>query len=405
MRILFVITRSELGGAQAVVLTYLRSLAGQADLALATGEEGFLAEEARALGIDVYVVPELVVPIAPRLDWQAVLALRRIICCFRPDLVHAHSSKAGLIGRIAASLAGVPSVFTAHGFAFTENAGLVRRMMAIPSEWIATRLGRAVIAVSDYDGDLAVRCRVLPRDQVNVIHNGLPDVSFRACPAAGSPVNIVMVARFAPPKAHDSVLQALRGVKGDFRLWLIGEGPNQAQVRTNATKLGLADHVVFMGARSNVPELLAKAHIFVLASNYEGLPISILEAMRAGLPVVASDVGGVRECVRENETGFLIRRADVESMRSCLCSLIASPSLRDRMGKSGRKLFEDKFTETVMIEKTMEVYASVLGNSSQRKGLIQRRRQPQLGPSRGEAFLAINSGVPNPPPIETPSLQ
>jgi glycosyltransferase involved in cell wall biosynthesis len=360
MKILYVITRSEIGGAQAVVLAYLRSLRDRVDLALATGEEGFLADEARALGVSVFVVPELVPEISPRLDGRAVRALYRIIRAYKPDLVHAHSSKAGLLGRLASSLARIPSVFTAHGFAFTENAGALRRIMAILSESVATKLGNAVIAVSDYDGDLAVRCHVLARNEVHVIHNGIADVSFRATPAAEPQVNIAMVARFATPKAHDCLLRALNGLQGNFKLWLIGDGPNMEAARAQSVELGLGRRVIFMGARCDVPELLGKAHVFVLASNYEGLPISILEAMRAGLPVVATDVGGVRECVRDQVTGFLVPRADVGGLRTRLFDLISSPALRERMGHAGRKLYEAEFTESVMIEKSMEVYEAVL---------------------------------------------
>lgn len=360
------ITRSEVGGAQAVVLAYLRSLTDRVELALVTGEEGYLAAETRALGIAVFVVPQLVPEIAPRLDWRAVRALRNIIRGYKPDLVHAHSSKAGLLGRIAASLEGVPSVFTAHGFAFTENASIQRRVIAIASEWMAAKLGRAVITVSNYDNNLGVRCRVLAPGEAHVIHNGIADVSSRATPAAGSQVNIVMVARFAAPKDHECLLRALSGLEESFKLWLIGDGPRLAHARAESARLGISDRVEFMGSRSDVPELLAKAHVFVLISNYEGLPISILEAMRAGLPVVASDVGGVRECVNDNENGFLVPRADIASLRVKLHELVASPALRERMGKSGRKLFQKQFTEAVMIQKSMEVYESVLRASAPR---------------------------------------
>ena len=364
MRILHVITRSEVGGAQAVVLAYLTSLKDRADLALAAGEEGFLAEEARALGVTVFVVPELVAEISPRLDWKAVRALHRVIREYKPDLVHAHSSKAGVIGRLAARLAKVPSVFTAHGFAFTENAGARRRIIAIVSERIAARLGRAVIAVSDYDSDLAVRCHVLARNQVCVIHNGIADVSFRAAPAVGRQVNIVMVARFASPKAHDCLLRALHGLQGNFTLWLIGDGPDIEQARANSVRLGLSDRVVFMGARNDVPELLAKAHLFVLASNYEGLPISILEAMRAGLPIVASDVGGVGESVCDGENGFLVPRGDALILRKKLQKLISNATLRKQMGAASRRRYVEEFTVEQMILKTLAVYEKVLGAST-----------------------------------------
>jgi glycosyltransferase involved in cell wall biosynthesis len=390
-----------------VVLAYFRSLRDRIDLALVTGEEGYLADEARALGVAVFVVPQLVPEIAPRLDWLAVRALREIIRGYRPDLVHAHSSKAGLLGRIAASLAGVPSVFTAHGFAFTENASVPRRVIAMASEWIAAKVGRAVITVSNYDNELGVRCRVLAPGEAHVIHNGIPDVHSRATPGTGSQVNIVMVARFAAPKDHECLLRALSGLAEPFTLWLIGGGPRLPEARTETVGLGISDRVVFMGSRSDVPELLAKAHIFALVSNYEGLPISILEAMRAGLPVVATDVGGVRECVRHNENGFLVPRANVENLRAKLRELIVSPSLREQMGQAGRKLFQKQFTEADMIQKSIEVYQSVLRASRPKPGMrvdTEWTKQPTDNNYREES-VAMRSLPPNTPPIETsPSL-
>ncbi len=369
MRILYVITRSELGGAQAVVLTYLQALRSEADIALATGEEGFLAQEARSLGVPVFVLPDLVPPIAPRRDCCAVRALCRTIRQYQPDLVHAHSSKAGLLGRLAARLERVPSVFTAHGFAFTENASFLRRVIAVPCEWVGARLGQSLIAVSEYDRALAERFCIHARNQVNVVHNGLPEVAFRARPEQGSSVNIVMVARFAPPKDHRSVLNALPYLEGNFKVWFVGSGPTLSQVRAQAIREGLGDRVTFMGARNDVPELLSKAHIFVLASDYEGLPISILEAMRAALPVVASDVGGVAECVGDGATGFLVPRGQVNVLQERLQSLVASPVLRGRMGQAGRRLFERRFTAGTMVGDTLQIYQAILDSSPKRTGI------------------------------------
>lgn len=371
MKILYIITRSELGGAQAVVLSYLQALDGQAEIALATGEDDFLAEQARLLGIPVFILPELVPPISPRLDCMALRSLYKLIRQYRPDLVHAHSSKAGLLGRMAARIAGVPSVFTAHGFAFTEGAGFSRRALAFPSEWLGARLGQSLIAVSEHDGNLAARFGILPRTKVNVIRNGIADVPFRARPSEGPRVNIAMVARFAPPKAHESVLHAMLGLQIDSKLWFIGEGPTFPRVRAEAIRIGLADRIEFMGARTDVPELLSQSHIFVLASNYEGLPISILEAMRAGLPVIASAVGGVPECVHDGITGFLVARGDIKALREKLRELIASPSLRTLMGQSGRELFETQFSSPIMIDKTIALYRATI------EGCYKDRRTPR----------------------------
>jgi glycosyltransferase involved in cell wall biosynthesis len=220
-------------------------------------------------------------------------------------------------------------------------------------------------------------------------------------------VNIVMVARFAAPKDHECLLRALSGLAEPFTLWLIGGGPRLPEARTETVGLGISDRVVFMGSRSDVPELLAKAHIFALVSNYEGLPISILEAMRAGLPVVATDVGGVRECVRHNENGFLVPRANVENLRAKLRELIVSPSLREQMGQAGRKLFQKQFTEADMIQKSIEVYQSVLRASRPKPGMrvdTEWTKQPTDNNYREES-VAMRSLPPNTPPIETsPSL-
>ncbi len=360
-RILYVITRSEPGGAQSVVFTLIEALREHFEVTLVTGEEGGLADQARGLGVRANIIPDLVLPVAPRQDCRAVRRLASLIRQQRPDLVHAHSSKAGALARIAARICGVPAVFTAHGWAFTGGARLRRKLVAIPTEWLAGRLGQHVICVSAYDYGLARAYRVLPPQRMEIVHNGLSDVAWRAQPRADITPKLVMVARFAPPKDHLLVVRALSGLHQRFQLWLVGEGPTKEQIQSQAARLGLGDRVRFLGLRSDVPELLAQAHVFVLASNYEGLPISILEAMRAGLPVVATDVGGVCECVRDHETGFLVPKGDEGALRDRLAALIDDAALRATMGAAGRQLFESHFTAEVMVQKTLRVYERVLG--------------------------------------------
>ncbi|WP_297853548.1 glycosyltransferase [Meiothermus sp.] len=170
-----------------------------------------------------------------------------------------------------------------------------------------------------------------------------------------------MVARFAVPKNHGLLLQALAGLQErPWEVELIGDGPLQSFAEEQAIRLGIRNRVHFVGARTDVAERLAQAHIFVLTSNYEAFPLSILEAMRAGLPVVASNVGGVAEAVIDGETGFLVPRGDLQALRSRLAQLIDNPQLRRQMGMAGRARYEAHFTLEQMLDKILAVYEKVL---------------------------------------------
>lgn len=360
-RLLYLITRAETGGAQIHVLELLKGLQKCFDLHLGVGGEGFLTSEARKLGVSVHLLPSLIQPLHPKKDLAAVHQVIALLKKVQPSLVHLHSSKAGLVGRLAARAACVPAVFTAHGFAFTDGVSWRRKLVALPSEWLAARLGGHIIAVSRYDYDLAQHYRVAAPSQMTLVYNGIPDVPYRGMPEQGEMVRVVMVARFAPPKDHALLLKALEELKNlDWELELIGDGPLQPLVQAEAVRLGLENRVRFAGACTDVAKRLAKAQVFVLISNYEGLPLSILEAMRAGLPVIASKVGGVAEAVVDGETGFLAPRGDAQALRIRLAQLIGDSQLRMQMGLAGRTRYETYFTLEQMLEKTLAVYEKML---------------------------------------------
>jgi len=360
--ILYVITRPVPGGAQSHLLELLRGLRGGFSLHVATGEEGHLTSEARLCGASVHLVPGLTRAVNPLLDLRAVRECLDLVRALRPDIVHTHSSKAGVAGRIAARVARVPCVHTVHGWGFKPGAPAARRYLALAAEGVTARLASRIVCVSSHDAVLAERYRMVDPSRVVTIRNGISPVAPIADPSV-EPATAIMTARFQEPKDHRCLLRAFKEAAWQHpsaRLHLVGNGPELAACRELVREMGLGDRVVFLGERFDVPALLSQSQVFVLASRHEGLPISILEAMRAGLPVVATGVGGIPEAVENGVTGLLTPRGDASALASALGALLADSALRARMGASGRQRFLRHFTADRMVGDTRAIYNELL---------------------------------------------
>ncbi len=360
MKVLFLITRAELGGAQTHVVDLLRGLRNEIDVEVGTGERGYLTETAEQLGIPVHIVPDLIQPMRPLKDLHALRNCVRLIRKVQPDIVHTHTSKAGVIGRLAARLAGVQSIFTAHTWCFAEGTSWKWKAIGIPLERLAARCSARILTVSDSNRNLALRQHIAPPAKFLTVHNGIEDCPHRAAIGTVPVPKIIMVARFSPQKAQDQLLEAVREIATTFELVFVGDGPSRPALEQRSHALNLQDRVKFLGQRLDIPELLASADIFALSTNWEGFPISILEAMRAGLPVVASDVNGVPEAVSDGITGYLVPAGDVGACRNRLTQLLTDVNLRRNMGVAGRIRFEKEFTADGMLRKTATIYRELL---------------------------------------------
>jgi glycosyltransferase involved in cell wall biosynthesis len=360
MRILYLITRADLGGAQVHLLDLLKGLRSSIDATVAVGEEGFFTDAVRDIGLECRVAPHLVQPISPVRDMRALFQLVQLMRELKPDLIHAHTSKAGVIGRFAARIAGIPSVFTAHTWCFAEGTSWKWKLAGVPCERLAARFGSAIINVSDANRRLAVSNGISNRVRLLTIHNGITDVSARAEPKFAGIPTIVMVARCAPQKNQALLLRALAEIDIPAQAIFVGDGETRPALEAEVCRLNLTRRVEFLGERRDVAQILAECHIFALPTRWEGFPLSILEAMRAGLPVVASNVGGVAEAVIDSKTGFLAQCGDEFAFRARLRELIERPTLRGQMGAAGRKRYETEFTLESMLHKTLAVYQEVL---------------------------------------------
>lgn len=363
MRVALVITRGDsIGGAQIHVRDIAAKLSEDGhDVCVFFGGVGDFQKLLESFQIPSKLIPSLVHPISPFNDVRAIIDLTYSLKQYKPDLIAAHSTKAGIVARIAGFLLRTPVLFTVHGWAFTEGVAPIRRRIYRLIEWIAAPLTNQIICVSEYDRQLAIRERVVNPQKLITIHNGVANTNRIASPNQNPP-RIAMVARLAPPKEHDTLFRVLK-VLPHVNLELVGDGPRRAELESLASSLGIADRVHFLGNVTQVEQVLERVQIFVLTSNYEAFPLSILEAMRAGLPVVASDVGGVSEAVIDGETGYLVQKGNTKMLYERLLTLINDSTLRASMGNAGRRRYLKHFTSDSMLYKTTSVYEEVVINS------------------------------------------
>src|SRR5438067_10065278 len=348
------------------------TVAEQFEVTVAAHGDGPVRDAAEAAGVRFVPVKHLRRGINPFRDALALVELVRLCRRERPEILHANSSKAGVLGRIAGVLAGVPiRIFTAHGWAFAAYPGLAG-WLYLWADRIVQPLTTQVICVAEHERELGIGARSCVPERSVVVHNAVDVGSFAAIPHVHEPPQIISVGRFAYPKDYPTLVDALARIDADYRVTLVGEGPDRPTVTTDARRR-LAGRAELVGARRDVRELLAAADLFVLSSRSEALPISVLEAMAAGLPVVATDVGGVSELVVDGETGFLVPPADAKALAQALETLLREPRLRRRFGAAARRRAEQRFDLPRFREAHLRLY---------RRELELRSRPVTIPPSR-----------------------
>jgi glycosyltransferase involved in cell wall biosynthesis len=363
--LLYMITKANLGGAQGNVLDLIRKFDDDYDVHLVCGEIGALTEDAEKLGVPIHIIKNLRRNINIIEDVTCVRDTINLIRRLNPSIIHAHSSKAGVVARISSRLCGVPSVFTAHGWGFSPGTPRLRRAIALLVEKVLVPITSRIICVSESDRQLALKLGVGNRKVLNTVRYGIYDTAVTlAQPAIQSP-RLIMVARFNEQKDQATLLKAIAQIP-DFpgHVDFVGSGPALASCKALAETLGVSQSVSFLGDRRDVPDLLAQSQIFILATHYEGLPISILEAMRGGLPVIASSVNGIPEEVEDGVTGLVVPPRDPIALADAIKLLVESPQRRQLMGKAARQRFEQEFTVDRMVRETGTIYLELLGDQS-----------------------------------------
>jgi glycosyltransferase involved in cell wall biosynthesis len=368
VRVLEMIDRPFLGGGQAIVLALARNLHRAAfDVSVCAEDGGPLAGEVRKLGL-----PFLPAEMGKRPSVGKVRALRRLLDEGRFDVLHTHGGVAGLHGRLAARRPGGPAVVhTLHGIHYLHYRNPLLRGAYVLLERFMSRRSDALVCVSEADRDRALRHKLGPADRVRLIRNGaeiglaapgpererrlleLKDKLNLTSPLVGT------VARLHRQKGVGFILRAAAKVQLVFpgaKMVVVGGGPLEGKLRKEAKKRGVSRYFSLLGERPDAADILGLFDVFVLPSLWEGLPLVLIEAAARGKPIVATDVEGTREVVKDGETGLLVPPGDPGAMAEAVLRLLRDPALARRLGERARAEIPPVFSLTRMVEETARLY-------------------------------------------------
>ncbi|MDX6435416.1 MAG: hypothetical protein QOK34_250 [Gaiellaceae bacterium] len=392
VKILRVIARLNMGG-PALHVAYLTEGLRQRGYdtvlvagTLARGEDS-MAFVAAARDVEIVQIDQLGREISPLRDLVATVRLARLIRKERPQILHTHTAKAGTVGRVAAILAGSRRppiiVHTFHGHVLRRYFGPLRsRFFRQLERWLATKT-TALIAVSPQVRDDLVALGVAPKERFVVIRlgieldervaaestNGRAD-NRRYLGIPGDRFAVGWIGRMTAVKRTDDILVAFKRLRDsgvDAVLCLVGDGPDRPELERRAHELGVIRDTVFLGYQEDVAPFYSAFDALILPSSNEGTPVSAIEALAAGRPVVATRVGGVPDVVRDGEDGFLVEAGDTDELADRLEQLARDPALRERMGKQGRERVLPRYAVDRLVEDVDELYRSLLSEAAVRR--------------------------------------
>lgn len=386
IKVCHIITKLELGGAQQNTLYTVSHLDKERfEPVLITGRGGILDDEARSLpGVKVIFTSKLVRRVCPCTDSAGLFRLAWHLFRERPDIIHTHSSKAGILGRIAGRLTGVPViVHTFHGFGFHDRQNFIVRWIYILVERICAAFSDKLIVVAKDNIEKALSRGIGKPGQYAVIRSGVEtsriksltldkDAKRKELGIAPGETVITTIGPFKPQKnLADFVSTAAKVAEKNpkCRFLMVGDGDLRPELELQIRSLEMHNKITLLGWRRDIPEILAVTDIFVMTSLWEGLPRSILEAMCSGKPVVANSVDGVKEIVQDRKTGYLAKPFDTSGMAKLIAGLTDNAKMRNEMGAAGKAYINAEFDIDHMVRQQEDLYTTLISSAR--------------GPSRG----------------------
>ncbi len=360
LKILIISTNADEAGAPRHVETLVKGLALNYKFITAFGESGPVSERLRSSGFKVHVIDQMRTTINPIMDIIALVKIIFLVFKYKPDLIHCHSAKAGMLGRISAFISRTPWVYTVHGWGWRGLSGLKCRLIIFIEKILKHIPGGTYIFVANdvmNDGR-----RVVGIDPINskVIYNGVSEIESNEFPS-GDGYTIVMPARVSSAKDHETLIQGFElfnCVKS--RLILCGTGTDAPGFIAFAKHLAPTafGRISFIGQSSNVEGIYSQCDVFALVSNFEALPLSIIEAMSCGKPIIATAVGGIPELIENGRNGILVRLKCVDDVVAAL-TIYKERRIRMLHGNASKAIYNKHFTSNLMLNSISNVYSSI----------------------------------------------
>jgi glycosyltransferase involved in cell wall biosynthesis len=374
LKVLHVITRLVVGGTQdntfLTIKNFDRTLY---HISLASNPDGVWLDQAKNYSDEFYPISSLVHAISPLNDFRAFWDIVKLIKKEKINLVHTHSSKAGILGRLAANYCQIPVVHTIHGFSFHDFMPQWQRQIYITIEKLVAQKTDFFITVSELNRKQALQLGIVKENNSQTIYSGIDfdklDRTFDS-KSLKNELNIsqdtkiiTMVGRLSQQKAPYLLISAFDQVLKQHPntvLLMVGSGKLEQSLKNQTKKLKITDKVKFLGTRDDVPSILYTTDIFALSSLWEGLGRAMTEAMLMGKPVVVPNICGIPEVVRHRETGLLFEAKNIEQLADNLIFLLNNPQDCDRIGKSAKALTRKLFNGQLMVKQIEIIYDKVL---------------------------------------------
>jgi len=372
VKVLFIITRSDIiGGASINLLQVSRIVQSLGyDVKVIMGGNGEIGNIFKCSGLDVCIIGSLRREISPLADIVYMWRLFGFVRSWRPRIVHVHSFKASLLSRLVLLLfPRINIIYTAHGWNFSQFVpSRIKRICALIIETVLAYYTDKIICVCKHDLQNAEKLLGFPKARLHLVYNSCMESGSRDtrnksisdC-SQSSTLRLIMVARFEYQKDHITLVEALGMIReDDWVMTFIGSGPLESRIRTKVEELGIQRKVHFLGEKSNIGDYLIDADCFILSSRYEGFPISILEAMSYSLPILATDVGGVKEAVVDGYNGKLFKSGDTCQLASSIKLLMDNPSIARTFGDNSKIFYETAFSEKRLKDNIKVVYSALI---------------------------------------------
>jgi glycosyltransferase involved in cell wall biosynthesis len=374
INLLYVITKLELGGAQKQLLSLIRGLnKEQFRVFLFTGQNGLLVEDVLSItGLQRRHCPFLERAIHPLKDLLVLIDLFLFIKKNNIEIIHTHSSKAGILGRLAAKLAGVKIIIhTVHGWSFHDYQPIFLKGLFISLEKFVGMFTDKLIVVSAYDQLKGLRNHIGDQAKYSLIHYGIDYTEFNLANSSirselglnKNDLVVGMVACFKPQKCPQDFIKLACLINRDMpkvKFVLVGDGVLRKKIEELISASNLEKNIILLGWRRDIPDILAAFDVFVLTSLWEGLPVTLLEAMAKAKAIIATDTGGVREIIEEGKTGFLVQPHAMDELAHKLAGLLKDSALKVRIGNSAKESLKYDFRADKMINNTQALYNSLM---------------------------------------------